>query len=83
MISVVAKAPGFFQRSIAVRLLKGSESVLRSKHNTMKKLITSINVTLNGFCDHTAVIADDELHQNANALLRTADTWSRRCNALL
>ncbi|HRN57115.1 MAG TPA: hypothetical protein PLL71_11720 [Agriterribacter sp.] len=49
----------------------------------MKKLITSINVTLNGFCDHTAVIADDELHQNANALLRTADTWSRRCNALL
>jgi dihydrofolate reductase len=31
-------------------------------------------MTLDGFCDHTAVIADDELHQNANELLRSADT---------
>jgi dihydrofolate reductase len=30
-------------------------------------------MTLDGFCDHTAVIADDELHQNANELLRSAD----------
>ncbi|HEY8780412.1 MAG TPA: hypothetical protein VIM16_02255 [Mucilaginibacter sp.] len=40
----------------------------------MRKLIASINITLDGFCDHTAVIADDELHQNANELLRSADT---------
>ncbi len=32
----------------------------------MKKVIVSINVTLDGFCDHTAVIADDELHKYAN-----------------
>jgi dihydrofolate reductase len=40
----------------------------------MGKLISSINVTLDGFCDHTAVIADEELHQNANELLKSADT---------
>ena len=40
----------------------------------MRKIIASINVTLDGFCDHTAVIADEELHQNANRLLRNADT---------
>ena len=31
-------------------------------------------MTLDGFCDHTAVIADDELHQIANELLSNADT---------
>ena len=40
----------------------------------MRKLVSSINITLDGFCDHTAVIADDELHQNANELLSNADT---------
>jgi dihydrofolate reductase len=40
----------------------------------MKKLISSINITLDGFCDHTAMIADDELHENANELLRRVDT---------
>ena len=40
----------------------------------MRKIIASINMTLDGFCDHQAVIADDELHENANDLLRSADT---------
>ena len=40
----------------------------------MRKLIAAINMTLDAFCDHTAVIADDELHENANELLRNADT---------
>jgi dihydrofolate reductase len=40
----------------------------------MRKLIAAINVTLDGFCDHTAVIADDELHKNYNELFRNADT---------
>lgn len=30
-------------------------------------------MTLDGFCDHTAVIADDETHQHYNELLKTAD----------
>lgn len=38
----------------------------------MRKLIASINMTLDGFCDHTAVIADDELHQHYNELLCNA-----------
>ena len=40
----------------------------------MRKLIAAINMTLDGFCDHTAGIADDELHQHYNEVLRNADT---------
>ncbi len=40
----------------------------------MRKLIAAINMTLDGFCDHTAVIPDDELHQHYNDLLSNADT---------
>jgi dihydrofolate reductase len=39
----------------------------------MRKLIASINITLDGFCDHTAVIADDELHLVASDLLKSVD----------
>ncbi|ESU27134.1 dihydrofolate reductase [Flavobacterium limnosediminis JC2902] len=38
----------------------------------MRKLIAAINMTLDGFCDHTAVIADEELHSHYNELLRNA-----------
>ena len=31
-------------------------------------------MTLDGFCDHTAIIPDEELHQHYADLLRTADT---------
>jgi dihydrofolate reductase len=40
----------------------------------MRKLIAAINMTLDGFCDHTAIIADDEIHQHYNELLRSAGT---------
>jgi dihydrofolate reductase len=40
----------------------------------MRKLIAAINMTLDGFCDHTAGIADDETHEHYNELLRSADT---------
>jgi dihydrofolate reductase len=39
----------------------------------MRKLIAGINMTLDGFCDHTAVIADEELHQHYNEILGNAD----------
>jgi dihydrofolate reductase len=39
----------------------------------MRKLIFSINITLDGFIDHTTMIADDELHEKASELLRSAD----------
>lgn len=31
-----------------------------------------MNMTLDGFCDHTAMIADDEIHEHYNELLRSA-----------
>jgi dihydrofolate reductase len=38
----------------------------------MRKLIAAINMTLDGFCDHTAMIADDEVHEHYNDLLKNA-----------
>jgi dihydrofolate reductase len=40
----------------------------------MRKLIAGLNMTLDGFCDHTAMIADDEIHEHYNDVLREADT---------
>ena len=40
----------------------------------MRKLIAAINMTLDGFCDHTAMTADDELLQHYNELFNNADT---------
>jgi dihydrofolate reductase len=40
----------------------------------LRKLISYINITPDGFCDHTAVIADEDLHESANEIFRSADT---------
>jgi dihydrofolate reductase len=40
----------------------------------MRKLIAAMNMTLDGFCDHTAMIADDEIHQHYSELLHSAGT---------
>jgi dihydrofolate reductase len=40
----------------------------------MRKIIAAINTTLDGFCDHTAMIADDEIHEHYNELLKNAGT---------
>jgi len=39
----------------------------------MRKLIAAMNMTLDGYCDHTAGIADDELHEHYNELMLDAD----------
>ena len=39
----------------------------------MRKLIAAINMTIDGFCDHTAVIPDEEIHQHYTGLLSNAD----------
>lgn len=39
----------------------------------MRKIIQSINVTPDGFCDHRNAIPDDEIHKHASELLRNAD----------
>ena len=38
----------------------------------MRKLIAAINMTIDGFCDHTAGIADDEIHQHYTELIRNS-----------
>jgi dihydrofolate reductase len=38
-----------------------------------RKIIAAINMTIDGFCDHTAVKADEEIHQHYADLLRSAD----------
>ena len=40
----------------------------------MRKVIAAINMTLDGYCDHAVMIADDELHQHYNELIRNAGT---------
>jgi dihydrofolate reductase len=40
----------------------------------MRKIIGAINMTLDGFCDHTAIIPDEELHQHYADLLSSAGT---------
>lgn len=40
----------------------------------MRKLVAAINMTLNGFCDHTAMIADDEILKHYTDLLNSSDT---------
>lgn len=40
----------------------------------MRKIIAAINMTIDGFCDHTGMIPDDEVHDHYKELLLGADT---------
>ena len=46
---------------------------IKLKSNQMRNLIFGINITLDGCCDHTRGIADDEIHDYFTDLLRDAD----------
>ncbi|MBK6995310.1 MAG: dihydrofolate reductase family protein [Lewinellaceae bacterium] len=35
----------------------------------MRKIIAAINITLDGFCDHTAITSDEEIHQHYAEIL--------------
>jgi dihydrofolate reductase len=39
----------------------------------MRKVIAAFNMTLDGFCDHTAIIPDEEIHQHYSELLGQGD----------
>ncbi len=39
----------------------------------MRKLIAAMNMTLDGFCDHDKMSADDEIHDHYKELLRGTD----------
>jgi len=40
----------------------------------MRKLISSINISLDGYMDHIGMIADEELHRNVNQMFAASDT---------
>ncbi|ACU06736.1 Bifunctional deaminase-reductase domain protein [Flavobacteriaceae bacterium 3519-10] len=40
----------------------------------MRKITAAINMTLDGYCDHTAISPGAEIHQHYTELLRNADT---------
>lgn len=40
----------------------------------MRKVIAAINMTLDGFCDHTAIDPDEEIHQHYADLMNNAGT---------
>ena len=39
----------------------------------MRKVIAALNMTIDGICDHTAGIPDEEIHQHYTALLEQGD----------
>lgn len=39
----------------------------------MRRIVAAINTTLDGFCDHTVVLPDEEIHQHYAELLKEAD----------
>ena len=39
----------------------------------MRKIVAAINMTLDGFCDHTSILPDEEIHQHYTQLLGEAD----------
>ncbi|MDQ2656982.1 MAG: dihydrofolate reductase family protein, partial [Bacteroidota bacterium] len=40
----------------------------------MRRVVAAINMTIDGNCDHTAGIADEEIHQHYTELLRNGGT---------
>jgi Dihydrofolate reductase len=52
--------------------LRKSATIHRQKD--MKKVIAAINMTIDGFCDHTSGVPDEEIHRHYADLLRTAGT---------
>ena len=39
----------------------------------MRKIIAAINMTIDGFCNHTVLLADEEIHQHYSELLNDGD----------
>jgi dihydrofolate reductase len=61
-----------FSRKAAKNAKSDKKPSLEGKR--MAKLIAAMNISLDGFCDHTAMTADDEIHQHYTELLRSVGT---------
>src|ERR1700752_5084543 len=49
------------------------QGCIQQESKPMRNLIFDINITLDGCCDHTKAIADEEMHEYFTDLLRGAD----------
>ncbi len=47
----------------------------RGQDNSMRNVIYAINISLDGCCDHTKLVANDETHEYFMQLLRDADLF--------
>jgi dihydrofolate reductase len=47
--------------------------IRRGQDNQMRKVIFAINITLDGCCDHTKQLADEEMHEYFTRLVRDVD----------
>src|SRR6187402_1159410 len=71
-------APNALREMSAIALRSGdlassSQSPLGGTLNVMRPLRYSSNVTLDGCCDHRAILADEDLHRHAVENLDQAD----------
>jgi len=55
-------------------MIQGDRHTIKTKTSkTMRKVIAAFNMTLDGVCDHTAGIADEELHRHYAELIDNAE----------
>ena len=59
--------------ALPLAVIAGQPMKQTDKKENMKKVIAAINMTLDGFCDHTSGVPDEEVHQHYADLLRSAD----------
>lgn len=52
--------------------MTGNAAVNITKTKNMRKVIAAINMTLDGFCDHTVLLPDEEIHEHYAQLLHDA-----------
>jgi dihydrofolate reductase len=60
--------------AVIVRCSQATNNSMRQIKTVMRKVVAAINMTLDGFCDHTAITPDEEIHQHYTDLLSNAGT---------
>ena len=78
MSSSAKLAPTSFAANVYGATMTGDNSDVRPNYNDrysyiMRPLLYSINVTLDGCCDHLAMPADEDLHSHAIENFARAD----------
>jgi dihydrofolate reductase len=70
MLIPPAQSPFSYRHS---KMLANNQQQLLIQKQNMRKIVAAINMTIDGFCDHTAITADEEIHQHYRELLSNGD----------